>query len=165
MCRTASHAFPGPEAVLAAITTAGRPHKLEHITLPQCAFLLCLAAPPAFPAAPQLMPSAPCTGIENWNQGQCPQEAIWDEGAAILDRSQKGAGWGMAINPVSRRGQHQVRLEGCRRWRPCLALQRCVLVTSATLEWRGVPVPPQPVVHGCSSQPAGLGPEQGIWQV
>jgi hypothetical protein len=70
---------------------------------------------PCLAAAPQLLPSTPCTGIENWNQGQCPQEAIWDEGAAILDRSQKGAGWGMAINPVSRRGQHQVR-EDCQDW-------------------------------------------------
>ncbi len=63
------------------------------------------------------MPSAPCTGIENWNQGKCPKEEIWDEGAATLASAKKGHGWGMAINPVSRRGQHQVRrLESFGDW-------------------------------------------------
>jgi hypothetical protein len=61
------------------------------------------------------MPTAACTGVENWNNPGnhkgCPGEDIWDEGRTILKNAGKGAGWGMAINPVSKRGQHQVRLK------------------------------------------------------
>jgi hypothetical protein len=55
------------------------------------------------------MPTKPCTGVENYNQPPCPGESIWNEGQAILDAvDPKDPLLGMAINPVSRRGQHQV---------------------------------------------------------
>jgi hypothetical protein len=55
------------------------------------------------------MPADPCTGVENWNKGKCPKEAIWSFGAKELSRANKKYTHGMAINPVERRGQHQVR--------------------------------------------------------
>jgi hypothetical protein len=51
--------------------------------------------------------------VENWNNPPqhgtgCPGEDIWDHGRDILKGAGKDATWGMAINPVNRRGQHQV---------------------------------------------------------
>jgi hypothetical protein len=61
----------------------------------------------------QLMPSQACVGVENWNSAHgsgCPGEDIWDHGSGLLKQAGKDATWGMAINPVNRRGQHQVRI-------------------------------------------------------
>jgi len=58
-----------------------------------------------------LMPQKPCTGVENWDRGSCPRDDIWDKGQADLDaEGRDGLAWGMAINPVSRRGQHQMHV-------------------------------------------------------
>jgi len=56
-----------------------------------------------------VMPADACTGVENWDRPGCPQEAIWDAAASELDKAGK-AGWGMAINPVNKRGQHQMHV-------------------------------------------------------
>jgi hypothetical protein len=64
----------------------------------------------------QVMPKDPCTGVENWNQKKpgmmCPGEAIWTEAQRVIDAAKlpDDYAWGAAINPVSRRGQHQVQL-------------------------------------------------------
>jgi hypothetical protein len=67
---------------------------------------------PATAAVLQVLPTAACTGVENWDNPKphtgCPGEKIWDFGRDQL--KSKDATWGMAINPVSLRGQHQVRL-------------------------------------------------------
>jgi len=58
-----------------------------------------------------LMPSGPCTGVENWDRLPCPKEAIWDQGLAEIKNAGKDpSSWGMSINPVSRRGQHQMHV-------------------------------------------------------
>lgn len=72
----------------------------------------------------QVMPADPCPGVEHWsnpNAGsvktiKCPGEDIWSAANAVI----RDSGlwdvdlWGMAINPVNRRGQHQVLgLTGC----------------------------------------------------
>lgn len=72
------------------------------------------------------MPETPCTGVENFNVdttkadwSQCPGEDIWSAAQQVVEGG-SGAGslifcrsdrynWGLSINPVSRRGQHQVR--------------------------------------------------------
>jgi hypothetical protein len=58
------------------------------------------------------MPATPCTGVENWDNSDggsgCPGESIWDVAHKELVNAQRDATWGMSINPVSRRGQHQV---------------------------------------------------------
>jgi hypothetical protein len=54
------------------------------------------------------MPGKPCSGIESWNTARCGFEGIWDHAYGLL--AKQSANWGMAINPVSRRGQHQVRV-------------------------------------------------------
>ena len=60
-------------------------------------------------AAAQVMPADACTGVENWNKGGCPGEKIWSKGAQELERANHKYDYGMAINPVERRGMHQVR--------------------------------------------------------
>lgn len=60
----------------------------------------------------QVMPATPCTGVENWDNSDggngCPGESIWDVAHTELVNAKRDAMWGMSINPVSRRGQHQV---------------------------------------------------------
>lgn len=60
----------------------------------------------------QVVPANPCTGVENWDTAAahgCPGEAIWDTGAEEIDRAKPKETYGMAINPIGRRGHHQVR--------------------------------------------------------
>lgn len=66
-----------------------------------------MSATPAVVDA-QLMPSNPCMGVESWNKPGCPGESIWTEGAKLLEGAGKKYNYGMAINPVQRRGMHQV---------------------------------------------------------
>jgi len=57
-----------------------------------------------------LMPASACSGIENWNRAGCPGESIWNEGEQLLTNAKRDALWGMSINPVGRRGQHQMHV-------------------------------------------------------
>jgi hypothetical protein len=65
--------------------------------------------------ATKVIPANPCTGVENWDNaasgGGCPGEAIWKTGADEIDKAKLPGGttYGMAINPIGRRGHHQVR--------------------------------------------------------
>lgn len=72
----------------------------------------CYCLPATAAAILQVLPTAACTGVENWDNPSmgCPGEKIWDFGRDQL--KSKDATWGMAINPVSLRGQHQVRVNG-----------------------------------------------------
>lgn len=57
----------------------------------------------------QVLPTQPCSGVENWYHGGCGGEGIWGYSEQLLASAGKTAGkWGMAINPIKRRGQHQV---------------------------------------------------------
>jgi len=60
------------------------------------------------------MPATPCTGVENWDNSDggsgCPGESIWDVAHSELVNAKRDALWGMSINPVSRRGQHQMHV-------------------------------------------------------
>lgn len=67
------------------------------------------------------MPTQPCTGVDNWNKNNkdnnCPSdsnngqhEAIWNAAQGELDAAGRDATWGMAINSVGRRGQHQMHI-------------------------------------------------------
>jgi hypothetical protein len=44
--------------------------------MPYRAPLLLINSPGRARAAVQVMPADPCTGVENWNKGKCPKEAI-----------------------------------------------------------------------------------------
>lgn len=65
------------------------------------------------------MPSNPCMGVEVWNKPACPGESIWSEGAKLLEGAGKKYDYGMAINPVQRRGMHQVRGRSVSRVAAC----------------------------------------------
>lgn len=57
----------------------------------------------------QVIPRSPCKGVESWdNRNVCPGDAIWSYGFNELKNAHKQDLYGMAINPVERRGQHQV---------------------------------------------------------
>lgn len=55
------------------------------------------------------MPANPCTGVEHHNKGGCPGETIWSEGYRLLQGAGQQYTYGMSINPVGRRSEHQVR--------------------------------------------------------
>jgi hypothetical protein len=62
-----------------------------------------------------VMPTDPCTGVENWNRGSCPGEDVWDAVWWEVEGAGPGFLGGVAVNPVSRRSQHQVRVCPCNR--------------------------------------------------
>lgn len=73
-----------------------------------------------------VMPTAPCSGIEWWNNDDyssagskpvtgmhCPGEDVWEVAARVIaNNPPDGADnhYGMAINPISRRGEHQMHI-------------------------------------------------------
>lgn len=57
-----------------------------------------------------VMPAKPCTGVEHHSVGDCPGEAIWNEAYRLLVGAGKQGKYGMAINPVQRRSEHQMHV-------------------------------------------------------
>jgi hypothetical protein len=57
-----------------------------------------------------VMPTDPCIGVENWNRASCPGEEMWDAAWWEVEGAGPKFIGGVAVNPVSRRSQHQVRV-------------------------------------------------------
>ncbi len=53
-----------------------------------------------------VLPVAPCRGVEDWQNTQCGGEPIWDYAWKFAG----GRDFGMAVNPVQRRGQDQLHI-------------------------------------------------------
>lgn len=54
----------------------------------------------------QVVPIAPCRGVEDWKEKKCGGEDIWDHAWGFAG----GPDFGLAVNPVQRRSQHQLHI-------------------------------------------------------
>ncbi|KAG7667458.1 hypothetical protein NADE_005215 [Nannochloris sp. 'desiccata'] len=53
-----------------------------------------------------VVPIAPCRGVEDWKEKKCGGEDIWDHAWGFAG----GPDFGLAVNPVQRRSQHQLHI-------------------------------------------------------
>lgn len=85
--------------------------------MPAATHLALLLAAPTHPPTPcrhlQVLPTQPCRGVEDWYRPNCGgvTEPIWTFAfkEMLNDVNKPRDKYGLAINPTSRRGQHQVR--------------------------------------------------------
>ncbi|KAH7617713.1 hypothetical protein NADE_004115 [Nannochloris sp. 'desiccata'] len=114
-----------------------------------------------------VVPIAPCRGVEDWKEKKCGGEDIWDHAWGFAG----GPDFGLAVNPVQRRSQHQLHIHIAKLQQGLLPALRDIAKNKDT-SWTPIVCNPKPfqVAYGNSAnedndvtvvaQP--LGPGKGV---